>query len=362
MDVKGYYKTLGVAENASPEEIKSAYRKLALKFHPDRWVNATEEERKKAEEEFKKINEAHTVLGDEEKRRQYDAGIGDGPQGFDGGFDPFDMMRRAGMGGFSDFFSRFSGNQQRPSGHKGDNVEAFVTITLAEAINGARKEVTIKKKVKCPDCNGTGSKDGQEHICPHCNGTGVEQRVERRGNMQTIFQSPCSHCHGTGKQIDHPCEKCGGTGLVDLEEKTTLDIPSGIRNGATVAFNGLGEDGTPGFPKGDLYLHITVTEEVPGYFKSYDNDLNIYHEEKLDFVDALLGTKVTVKCPDGKDWEIKIRECTQPEERFTKSGGGYLYQSYAHDLRGDYVVIIKYNVPSKLTKAQRKALEEYKKG
>lgn len=362
MDIKGYYKILEVPENASQDDIKKSFRKLSLKWHPDRWVNATEEERKKAEEEFKKINEAHTVLGDEEKRRQYDAGIGDGPQGFDGGFDPFDMMRRAGMGGFSDFFSRFGGGQQRPSGHKGGNVEAYVTVTLEEAINGGRKDVTVKKKVKCPDCNGTGSEDGQEHTCPYCNGTGMEQRVERKGNMQTIFQSPCSHCHGTGKQIDHPCKKCNGTGLVDLEEKITLEVPAGMRNGTTVVFTGLGEDGTPGFPKGDLYLHVTVTEEVPGYFKSYENDLNIYHEEKVNFVDALLGTKVKVKCPDGKDWEIRLRECTQPEERFTKSRGGYIYQSFAQEVRGDYVVIIKYDIPSKLTKAQRKVLEEYKKG
>ena len=362
MDTRGYYKTLGVAENATQDEIKSAYKKLAMKWHPDRWVNGTDDEKKKAEDEFKKIGEAYGVLGNEEKRQNYDAGAdenGFGPGA--GGFDPFEAMRQAASrGGFGDFFSGFRSGAQRPAGNKGANVEAYVTLTLQEAINGAKKEVTIKKSVKCPDCHGTGSEDGQEHKCPYCNGTGMEQRTERRGNMFTMYQTPCSHCGGTGKQIDHPCKKCVGTGFVDKNEKLTLDIPVGMRNGMTVIFGGLGEEGTGGYPNGDLYLHIAVTEEVPGYFKSYDKDLNIYHEEKVNFVDALLGTKIKVKCPDGKDWEIKLRECTQPGERFTKTNSGYIQTDgyYAH--RGDYVVIIAYDVPSSLTKKQKKALEDYK--
>lgn len=359
MDNKGYYKTLGVAENATQDEIKSAYKKLAMKWHPDRWVNGTDAEKKKAEDEFKKIGEAYGVLGNEEKRKQYDSGgIDDQWQDMGaGGFDPMmDWLRRSGFG----FGRGFGGAQQRPAGHKGGNVEAYASITLQEAINGIRKEVTVKKKVKCPDCHGTGSEDGQEHKCPYCNGTGMEQRTERQGNMFTMFQTPCSHCGGAGKQIDHPCKKCGGTGFVDKDEKLTLDIPAGMRNGMTVIFGGMGEEGTGGYPNGDLYLHITVTEEIPGYFKSYDKDLNIYHEEKVNFVDALLGTKIKVKCPDGSDWEIRLRECTQPGERFTKSNGGYIQTDgyYAH--KGDYIVIIKYDVPAKLTKNQKKALEDYK--
>lgn len=365
MDIKGYYKTLGVAENASQEEIKSAYRKLALRWHPDRWVNGTEEEKKKAEDEFKKVAEAYGVLGDEEKRRQYDSGIDD-TQGFGGeGFDPFaEMFRRAQQGGFGDFFSGFGGHGRsgKPNGHPGEDVNAYVTITFAESLKtGLEKEVTVKKKVECPDCKGTGSADGHEHDCPYCHGTGMEQRVERRGNMQTIFQSPCSHCHGTGKQIDHPCKKCNGTGFIEKEETMKLTLPGCIRDGMTILYGGMGDAGSPGWQNGDLLLHVTVKQDVPGYFQTQDDDINIYHTEKVNFVDALLGTKITVKCPDGKDWTINLRECTQPGERFTKGGGGYPTSRRGFS-DGNYVVFIEYDVPSKLTTAQRKALEEYKKG
>ena len=362
MDSKGYYKTLGVAENASQEDIKKAFRKLSMQWHPDRWVNGTEEEKKKAEVEFKKINEAHTVLGDEEKRRQYDSGMDGGEQwqGFNDGFDPFDFVRQH-MGGFPGFNGPGAG-QRRPAGQPGEDVHAYVTLTFAESLTmKLMKDVTVKKKVVCPDCKGTGSEDGQEHECPYCHGTGVESRTERRGNAFTMFQSPCSHCHGTGKQIDHPCKKCGGTGFVEKEETMKLSIPGGVRDGITVLYSGMGGPGTGDYMNGDLLLHVTVRQEVPGYFETRDNDTNIYHTEKVNFVDALLGTKVTVKCPNGKDWTINLRECTQPGERFTKSGGGYPGNNRFLSNTGDYIVFIEYDVPSKLTKAQRKALEEYKK-
>lgn len=362
MDSKGYYKTLGVAENASQEEIKKAFHKLSLKWHPDRWVSGTEEEQKKAEAEFKKISEAYNILSDENKRKQYDSGMGDGdfnPGG--GGFDPFEAMRKAaGMGGFNDFFGGFGQRQQRPAGRRGNDVEAFVTTSLKEAINGVKKDVTVKKKVECPVCHGTGSEDGLEHECPYCHGTGMEQRTEQRGNMFTMYQSPCSHCHGTGKQIDHPCKKCNGTGQAEVEEKMSLEIPPGMRNGSGIMYGGKGEKGTNGYPDGNLILHVTVTEDIPGYFESYDNDLNIYHEEKVDFVDALLGEKITVKCPEGGDWVIKLRECTEPDEQYTKSQGGYLDYNGYKATKGDYIVIIKYDVPTKLTKEQKELLKNFK--
>lgn len=362
MDIKGYYKTLGVPENATAEEIKKKYRALCLKWHPDRWVNGTDEEKKNAEEQFKKVAEAYAVLGDEDKRREYDSGIDDSQAGFgDGGFDPFEeVLLRAGFG-FGGGFNPFGGGQQRRSGTPGEDINAYVTITFAESLTEQlMREVTVKKRVACPDCHGTGSEDGQQHECPYCHGTGMESRTERKGNGYVMYQSPCSHCHGTGKQIDHPCKKCGGSGFVDKEEKMKLSIPGGLRDGMAVMYSGMGGEGSPGFPKGNLILHVTVTQDSPGYFQTYDKDLNIYHIEKVNFVDALLGGKVKVKCPNGSEWTINMRECTQPRERFTKSNGGYAGSNGYGTTRGDYIVIIEYDVPGKLTKEQRKALQQYK--
>lgn len=364
MDVKGYYKTLGITdeERNLPKDqfnelCKKKYRALCLKWHPDRWINGTEEEKKKAEDEFKKVAEAYDTLGDEEKKRQYDSGFGGGDD--DGGFDPFaEMFKRwASQGGG---FPGFGGQQQRPSGHPGEDVHAYVTLTFAESLTmNLMKDVIVKKKVECSDCKGTGSEDGQKHDCPYCHGTGVETHTQRYGNSFTMSQAPCSHCHGTGKQIDHPCKKCIGTGLVDKEETMKLSIPGNVRDGMSILYGGMGGVGSPGWQNGDLILHVTVKQDVPGYFQTQDNDFNIYHTEKVNFIDALLGSKVTVKCPNGKDWTINLRECTQPGERFTKSGGGYpTNRRMGSD--GDYVVFIEYDVPSKLTKAQRKALEEFK--
>ena len=366
MDSKGYYKTLGITEEEQNlpydkfrEICKKKYKALCLKWHPDRWATSTEEEKKKAEDEFKKIAEAYGVLSDENKKRQYDSGMDSGS--FDGGgFNPFDIFNHAAGGGFGDFFrdfSGFGGGQRR--GRKGEDVDAFVTITFSESISGVKKDVEVHRSVPCPDCHGTGSEDGQEHKCPNCNGTGMEQRSERRGNAYTIYQSPCSHCNGTGKQIEHPCKKCGGTGLVNKNEYMNLNIPGGVRDGMSIAYTGMGDAGTDGGPNGNLVLHVKVSQESGNYFQTQDNDLNIYHEEKVDFIDAILGTKIRVKCPDGKDWEIRLKECTQPGEHFIKSGSGYSHPRNNY-VKGDYIVIINYKVPRSLTKEQKKALENYK--
>lgn len=372
MDVKGYYKTLGITDEEQKlpndqfnEVCKKKYKKLCLKWHPDKWVNGTDEEKKKAEEEFKKVAEAYGVLSDENKRKQYDSGMdGQWQDMGGGGFDPFaEMFRRAAQGGgFGDFFGGFGNRQQRQNGHPGEDVNAYVTISFAESLKECEKEITIKKKVMCPDCNGTGSEDGKDHTCPHCNGTGMETRTEQHGNAFTMFQTPCSHCHGTGKQIDHPCKKCGGTGTVFNESKMKLTIPAGVRNGMTISYPGLGDSGVGPYPPGNLYLTVIVKADIPSYFKVSPSANDIIHEEEVDFVDAILGTKITVKCPDNSDWQIKLHECTQPGEKYKKSGAGYKPNGqWGGTNKGDYVVKINYKVPSSLTKAQRKALEEYKK-
>lgn len=368
MDVKGYYKTLGITdeERNLPKDqfnelCKKKYRALCLKWHPDRWATGTEEEKKKAEDEFKKVAEAYNTLGDEQKKKEYDSGFSDG-QGADG-FNPFDWLRKTGWAPFtSPFTTPFTTQQKRRPGHVGEDLEVSITLTFAETLKtGLKKAIKVKRKVKCPDCNGTGSEDGKTHECSHCHGSGIEAHTERSGNTFKMYQTDCSHCHGTGQQIDHPCKKCGGTGLVTKEDNVEIEIPAGVRNGMVIAYPQIGSEGTGGYPNGALIVHMTVTQDVPGYFQTVNNDLNVYHSEKVSFVDALLGEKVTVKCPDGSDWTIRLNECTKPGEKYTKNRGGYTYSDGYNTSRGDYVVTIIYDVPTKLSKAQRKALEAYKK-
>lgn len=355
MDNKGYYKTLGIAENASQDEIKKQYKKLALKWHPDKWVNGTEEEKKTAEEEFKKVSEAYNVLSDENKRQQYDNGVENHGQG---DFDPFEAFRRA---GFSDFFGGFGGGQQKQAGRPGEDAYAQVTITFSESLKGVKKSIKVNKRVACPDCNGTGSEDGQNHECPYCHGTGMETVRQQYGNTISIHTTPCKHCHGTGKINDTPCKKCHGSGLIEKEETIEIEIPSAIRDGMTITYPALGSEGTPGYPSGALNVTVKVVADIPSYFKVSPNSNDILHEEAVDLVDALLGKKITVKCPDGSDWTINLHECTQPGEKYTKSGGGYKPNGYwGSQNNGNYIVKINYKVPTQLTKKQKKALEDFK--
>ena len=361
MDTKGYYKTLGVAENATADEIKTAYRKLALKWHPDRWVNGTDEEKKKAEEEFKKIAEAYDTLGDENKRQAYDSGVGGdefGPD--DDGFDSMsDWLRKAGFGNFGGFGG--FGPQQRSTQNaprRGEDIEAYITITFAESIKGVKKKITVNKKSPCPDCNGTGNADGKKHPCPHCHGTGVVTQTTRNGNMWQMYQSPCPHCHGTGNEVTDRCKKCGGTGFVSHEETVAVDIPAGDLNGMTIGYQGMGCEGINGGPAGTLLVHINVIQDQPGYFTK--EGLNVVHVEKINFVDALLGTKFAVKTPEGKEWTVKLHECTQPGEEYKMASAGYTDVNNQWN-KGDYVVRIKYDVPSSLTKEQKELLKNFNK-
>ena len=361
MDSKGYYKALGVPENATQDQIKQAFRKLSLKWHPDRWVNGTDEEKKKAEEEFKRINEAHTVLSDEKKRQQYDSGFEEGDFGpGDGGFDPMMDWLRRNMGGFGAGFNPFGSQQRNPQNapKQGENIEVNVTITFAESVTGVKKKITVKKKVPCPDCNGTGNADGKNHPCSHCGGSGVVTQTTRNGNSWQMYQSACPYCNGTGNEVTDRCKKCGGTGFVEHEETVVVDIPSGDLDGMTIGYQGMGCDGVNGGYPGTLYVHIHVELAQTGYFKK--EGLNIVHVERVNFVDALLGTKFAVKTPEGKEWTVKLHECTQPGEEYKMANGGYTDMKNKWQ-KGDYIVRVMYDVPSSLTKEQKELLKKFNK-
>lgn len=345
MDVKGYYKELGVAENASAEEIKKAFRKLSLQYHPDRWVGKPENEQKEAEEKFKKISEAYTVLSDPEKREEYDnGGIGFDENPF-GGFDPFGMFRRGGM------------NRQRME--KGSSIDVEINLTLKEAFSGLKKKVKYHMNEPCPDCNGTGSADGKDTTCPYCHGTGMETITKRHGNMVMRQSMPCSHCHGTGRYVSDPCKSCHGSGFKQVEKETEIDIPAGVFDGCRMVFSGMGNPPRGGNGlNGDMNIFINVAEDP--YFE-LDNSFNLIHYENINISDALLGCKRTIENIDGTSFMIDIPECTEDGHVFVYNGKGYPNVNNPYVGRGQYFVIIRYIYPKKLNNKQKKALEEFKK-
>jgi molecular chaperone DnaJ len=288
-----YYKVLGVGKNASEDEIKKAYRKLARKYHPDR--NAGD---KKAEERFKEISQAHDVLSDPEKRKQYDRGTGPFGFGAPGGFDA------SNLGGFGDILSnlfgggspggngpggagRAGGAGARPQAPRGRDLETEVSLTFAQAIDGAQVPLAVSTSQPCPTCHGTGAKPGTSpKVCPVCNGRGIESQ------SQGIFSisQPCSRCGGSGTVIEDPCPTCGGSGAKRSVKRLRVNIPAGVRDGSRIRLAGKGEPGTAGSSPGDLYV-ITRVSDSPVFKRSGEN---IEVEVPLTIPEAIRGAVIEV--------------------------------------------------------------------
>lgn len=350
MAEKDYYSILGVSKDASEDDIKKAYRKLALQYHPDRWANGTEEEKKNAEEKFKEIAEANEVLSDPQKRQQYDNGGAD--FNFDG-FDPMDIFSRmGGFGGFSSFFG--GGHQQRVN--RGEDVEAYVTLTLKEAYEGGNRVINYETNVPCHHCNGTGSSDGKDCTCSTCHGSGMIMDRQVRGN--TIFQSsrPCPTCGGRGKEIKHPCHHCHGTGLEQESHSENITLPRGLADGMSMRVPQLGgaPQGGNGI-NGDLIINIMVQNDP--YFTRVDQ-LNLVHYEDVPFNEALLGFKKEFKCIDGSTVTVNAPELTEHGKSFIFKGKGMPNVNNEHQV-GDYAVVIRYKLPSRLTSKQRDILKNF---
>src|ERR1700677_3432896 len=290
-----YYKTLGVDKKATPEEIKKAYRKLARKYHPDQ-----NPDDKQAEARFKELSQAHDVLGDPEKRKQYDSGSGPfasgaGPAGGFGGFSNFDFDGSS-MG---DILSNLFGGSARgrrvrtkPRAEKGADLEAQVSITFDQAVAGAQIPLQVPMHASCPTCHGTGAKPGTApSVCPRCEGRGIETQGQ---GMFSISQ-PCSLCGGTGTVIEDPCPTCNGAGAVRTVKKLRVNIPAGVREGSRIRLAGKGEPGRNGGPHGDLYL-ITHVESSP-LFKRKGDNLEV--EVPLSIPEALRGAEVQVPTLNG---------------------------------------------------------------
>lgn len=359
MAQKDYYQILGVDKNATPDEIKKAYRKLAQQYHPDKGG-------KENEAKFKEINEAYQILSDPQKRQTYDqfgsAGFSGysspGGQAYD--FSGFDFGNLGDMGGgFSDLFETLFGggfggvSTKSKTKKKGTDLETIITLDFKEAVFGAEKEISLSRKEKCEYCQGSGIEPGfKEKICSTCQGSG-EIRTKRQTFLGQFLQTEvCSECQGKGTVPEKKCFHCSGKGILNVTRKLKVKIPAGVDNGSIVHLRGEGGVGDFGGSSGDLYLHIKVNPHPSFIREGY----NIKNEIDIDFFEAILGTQKEVSTIDGLV-TLKIPAGTQPGKVFRLSGKGV---SYNHR-RGDHLVTVNVKIPPKLTAKQKELLEEYKK-
>ncbi len=349
---RDYYEVLGIAKGASEAEIKKAYRKKAMEFHPDKNPGDAA-----AEENFKAVNEAYSILSDPDKKNKYDrfghAGV-DPNAGFggQGGF--------SGGGGFEDIFDIFGGmfggkgfSQQRRNGPmKGRDLQKGLTITFEEAAKGVKKEFKINKYVDCTTCHGTGAAPGtSKKTCPKCNGTGEIHTVQRTpfGQFQSV--SPCDQCNGTGQINETPCGTCGGTGKIRKDVTISVNIPAGVDNDSVITIRGQGEPGQNGGPAGDLYVVLAVKPHQ--LFKRSGQDLHL--EIPISFNQAALGDQITVPSMEGK-LSYKVPAGTQPGTVFRLKGKGL--QNPRGSSKGDLYVKVILEVPTKLNAKQKSAIDE----
>lgn len=357
MAKRDYYEVLGVNRNASSDEIKKAYRKVALEYHPDR--NPGD---KAAEEKFKEAAEAYDVLSDSEKKSSYDRYGHQATRGAGGGFSGGNMRMEDIFEHFGDVFSDFGFDsffggrgrtRQAQQGVRGSNLRIRVKLTLQEMAEGARKTIVVKKYGSCDECKGTGARDATAFdSCPTCHGSGRVTRVQSTflGQMQTV--TTCPQCHGQGRTITSKCNTCRGEGRTYGDEKMTIDIPPGVSEGIQLSMSGKGNSGERGGPAGDLLIQI---EEIPdGELTREGND--VVYELYLNLVDAALGTKVEVPTIDGKKARIKIDAGTQGGTLLRLKGKGFpAINGYG---KGDQIVHVNVWIPKKLSSEEKKILEK----
>lgn len=343
---KDYYDILGISKGASDDEIKKAYRKLAMKYHPDR-----NPDNKEAEEKFKDINEAYQVLSDPQKKSQYDQF---GTTDFNGGFGGSGGFDFSGMGGFEDIFDSFFGggfsSRRRNGPERGADLEYTLNLTFEEAVFGVEKEISISKNENCENCNGTGSKPGSNaKTCDKCGGTG-QVRYQRNTPLGSfVSTATCDKCNGTGKVITDPCSHCHGKGTVRKNKKVKIKIPAGVDTGNVLPLRGQGEPGKNGGPTGDLYINIRVSSHKVFNRKGFD----IYIEEHISFGKASFGTELKVPTIDG-DVKYKVPAGTQSGTVFRLRGKG-VPKVNGHG-RGDEYVKIIVDIPKVLNEKQKEAL------
>jgi len=352
MAKQDYYATLGVPREASGEELKKAYRKLAMQYHPDR--NPGD---KQAEAHFKEANEAYDVLKDDQKRAAYDRfghaafeqGSGAGP--FGGGFD------FSGAGGLGDIFDQmfgdFMGGRRGGPGRAraGNDIRQSVEIDLAQAFTGIKANLRVPTRVSCEACNGTGSEDKgrPSDTCPSCQGTG------KLRTQQGFFlvERTCPTCNGSGRVIRNPCRVCRGAGTVQRERSLQVAIPAGVEDGTRIRLPGEGEAGGPGAPPGDLYVHVAIRPH-PIFQRE---QANIFLRVPVRMSLAALGGEIEVPSIDGSKAKVKVPPGTQTGDQFRLRGKGFSVLRSA--ARGDLFIQVAVETPQHLTRRQRELLEEF---
>ncbi|MGQ9722318.1 MAG: molecular chaperone DnaJ [Candidatus Jordarchaeum sp.] len=365
MSKRDYYEILGVSRDATKDQIKNAYRKLAMEYHPDR--NKSPD----AEEKFKEISEAYGVLSDDEKRQQYDLY---GHAGISGRYTQEDIFRNIdfdsifrdfgfGFGGFDSvfdiLFGRGRGRGRRPSWEDwerrpipGDDLRFDMEISLEQAVSGLKTEISVPHTKDCEVCKGSGIEPGKQPTqCPQCRGTGQIQRVSETGTARFVQITTCSRCGGRGQLIQYPCPECKGLGRVQVKRKIAVDIPAGVDDGTRIRIRGEGEPGIRGGPPGDLYV-VTHIKPHP-IFQREGNHL--YTEVPITFSQAALGTKIEVPTINSKA-ELKIPPGTQSHTLFRLKGKGVPDVS-GHG-RGDEFVRVIVHTPEKLSPRQKELLKQ----
>jgi molecular chaperone DnaJ len=359
---KDYYKILGVEKNASQDDIKKAFRKLAHQYHPDK--------KNGDEAKFKEVNEAYQVLGDQKKRAQYDQyGSAFEHAQSRGGFGGFEGFRDASgfangfninmddlgdiFGGFGDIFGGNRGGQRRQS--QGRDLHMHMNLSFSEAVFGVEKDIEIEKRVKCEHCSGSGAEPGSKvEECSTCNGTGKVTRVQRTilGNMQ--MQAVCEDCQGEGKKVSQVCTKCGGNGTELKKVKLKVKIPAGINHGESIRLSGQGEAGLKGAPAGDMYIQVSVAPDKRFDRQGYD----INSVADISFTQAALGDKIEVETVEGKV-KLKIPAGTQSGTIFKIRGKGV--NRLQSSGRGDHFVKVRVKTPTSLNRKQKELLKELSK-
>lgn len=362
---RDYYEVLGIQKGASEDEIKQAYRKAALKWHPDRWVSGTDAEKKTAEENFKEASEAYSVLSDPQKKAKYDqfgfAGVdsGAGPDWSQGFGSLNDLLNNLfggsfsfGGGGFSGFDSFFGGGRsQGPRTVRGRDIRTRVSLTLEEVYSGCTKEVSIERNRPCPECGGKGAKSESDiRTCPTCHGSGQVQRVVNSLFGRAVNYEVCPQCGGEGKTVSNPCRKCGGSGVERRRETVKVNIPAGIEDGMQITVRGEGNSAPRGGVSGDLLIVVSVQQHQQ--LKRDGN--NLFYTRVISVTDAMLGTTIDIPALGGAQ-KLKVDPGTQSGTVVRMRGQGLpSVNGYG---RGDLYVKVIVWIPRRLRGADKEAVE-----